>query len=90
MNQKLSEYKFQHYLMASYLYYIKDYSIMADEEYDSLCKHLLSTWDEWEHRHKHLVSKGDLEAGTCYKLKERHYPLIVRSSAEQWRREHEL
>lgn len=73
----------QQYLLASYAYYIRDKSIYPDEYYDALAKFLLTSWDTFEHRHKYLVTREDLEAGTLYHLKEHDYPSIVRNSAER-------
>lgn len=67
----------QMYLMCSYLYYIRNKSIISDETYDQMAKTLLKHWDRFEHQHKHLVSKEDLEAGTLYHLKDSDYPGMV-------------
>lgn len=69
----------QMYLMASYLYYHMNRSPITDEQYDWLCKQLLRDWDTFEHQHKYLVTKADLEAGTGYAIRE--YPLMVRAAA---------
>ena len=71
------------YLMTSYLYYCKDKSVVSDQTYDELCKRLLDEWDWVEHRHKHLIDRQALAAGTGFYLKERDYPLITRSAAER-------
>ena len=74
----------QKFLMASYLYYHHDISPMGDTEYDMLCKELLDNWDSVNHRHKRLLSKNDLLAGTGYAIPLKKYPLIVQSAAWQW------
>lgn len=72
-------------LMASYLYYIKNEdSPMSDHEYDCLCEYALQNWATIEHRHKHLIKKGWLAAGSLYKLSDRDYPLIVKGAAYSW------
>ena len=76
----------QKYLMASYLYYIRYQSVMPDAEYDQLAKDLLEGYDDFEHQHKHLVSKEDLKAGTLFALKEDHYPTMVKAAADIWLR----
>lgn len=72
------ELAFQRWLIASYLYYKLDYSMFSDWEYDSLAKELLENWSTFEHRHKHLVSKEDLDAGTAYAVQ---YPGLVKGAA---------
>jgi len=69
------------FLMASYLYYHKNLSLFSDEYYDELSKELLSRWDQVEHRHKHLITKENLIAGSLYTLKEEDYPEICKSAA---------
>jgi hypothetical protein len=76
--------KLHHYLMSSYLYYICNQSYLIDNEYDQLAKDLLMGWDAFEHPHKYLVTKEDLEAGTLYRLNESDYPNIVKSAAAQF------
>tara|TARA_A100001201_G_scaffold69292_1_gene63996 strand:- start:149 stop:442 length:294 start_codon:yes stop_codon:yes gene_type:complete len=73
------------FLMTSYLYYIKDESVIPDEVYDSLCKRLLDRWNKIEHFHKHLISKEALSAGTGFNMKETDYPERVKSAAKKWK-----
>lgn len=68
------------YLTASYAYYIRDASIMSDGDYDSLCARLDREWDRVEHRHKHLIDRDWLSAGTCF-LRREQYPTITKSAA---------
>ena len=70
------------YLMASYLYYKKDETVISDELFDQICKKILANWKDIEHPHKKRIKRGDLEAGTGYAIKK--YPSIVMSSAERW------
>lgn len=74
----------QRYLMASYAYYILSDNLMSDTEYDQLGRYLLDHYDQFEHQHKHLVTKGDLEAGTLFALKEEDYPRIVEGGVAYW------
>jgi len=74
----------QKFLMASYAYYIKDYSLMTDSEYDHLSRGLMENWDKFNHQHKHLVTPGDLKAGTLFSLNKDNYPLMVIAAAESW------
>lgn len=71
----------QWYLMASYLYYVQDKTLMPDSLYDVLARRLLREYESLEHRHKYLVNKEDLEAGTLFGLHELDYPKQVRSAA---------
>lgn len=72
------------YLMASFLYYHENVSIIEDGEYDALCKKLLKELPTIKHNHRHLVSRESLKAGTAYHLRRDDYPLIVMSAAEHW------
>ena len=67
-----------YYLMFSYLYYEKDIVLIDDGEFDQMCKNLYDKYDDLEHMHKNLVSKGDLTAGTGYGIK---YTNIIKESA---------
>lgn len=67
--------KFCLYMMTSYLYYHRNYSVVTDHEYDRLCKEILAGWDRFDHPHKHLISRDDLEATTGYAIK---YPTVVK------------
>lgn len=60
--------------------------MMSDTEYDDIAKELLKNWDIFEHRHKYLITKGDLEAGTLYTLTEDKYPEIVKGAFWQWKK----
>lgn len=69
------------YLLASYLYYHKDESLLTDNTFDKLCVDLLDNYESITHIHKHLINKEDLKAGSCF-LKEEEYPLIVKYTAD--------
>jgi len=69
------------YLMASYLYYLKDISLLQDHEYDLVCKEIFERWDKIDHQHKELISKEDLKAGTGFSLREEDYPSITKNAA---------
>lgn len=70
-------------LISSYLYYHCDFSILTDTLFDDLCGLLLKRWDSFTHRHMHLITNDDLEAGSLFALTESDYPAIVRNSALQ-------
>lgn len=65
-------YKFSNYLVASFLYYNMNRSVILDFEYDMLCRELDIEWDNFEHEDKHLVDRGQLSAATGFAIKE--YP----------------
>lgn len=69
------------YLMASYLYYHRAESLLSDCRYDVLCKQILEWWDEIDHRHKYLLDRDSLKAGTGFYLREQDYPNIAIDAA---------
>ena len=68
--------------MCAYAYYVEDDALISDAEFDELGKWLLQNYDSVEHMHKHLVTKGDLKAGT-YLGK---YPAIVKGAVKDYRK----
>lgn len=72
-----------HYLSASFCYYQWDMSPMTDHVFDHLCQRLLESYDEVTHRHRHLVDKDSLRAGTCL-LALDDYPGVVKYGANQY------
>lgn len=68
-------------LMASYMYYEHDESILSDGLFDSMCQTLLAKWDMIEHMHKHLITKGMLEAGSLHTIRTQDYPNSVKGAA---------
>lgn len=70
-----------HYLMASYLYYHCDLSLMTDDGYDLCCNRLYKFWSVIKHRHKSLISRSALTATTGYHIKRRDIPTIVQVAA---------
>jgi len=71
------------YLMCAYAYYVEDRPLITDAEFDELSRYILANYDEIEHHHKYLVTKGDLEAGT-YLGK---YPERVKGAVRSYRNE---
>ena len=69
------------YLMMSYAYYKQDKPIAEDGTFDSIAKLLLENYDTIEHRHKSLISKDSLKAGTYLGI----YPTIVKDAVEMVR-----
>jgi hypothetical protein len=72
------------FLSASYAYYCRYESLLADDVFDKLCKYILDNYDKLQHAHKHLVTKEMLSAGSGYNLKESDYPLIVKVTTEKF------
>lgn len=68
-------------LLSSYCYYIVHRGLVEDITYDRMCRYLLDNWGVLEHRHKYLITKEDMEAGTLYQLKKEDYPGIIQGSA---------
>lgn len=71
------------YLMASYLYYIEDVSLLTDCQYDTLCEFMHKNWKHIKHRHKSYILQASLVAGTGFYLKKGDYPMIVVNAAQQ-------
>ena len=71
-----------YYLMLSFAYYKQDDPIVSDAFYDKLARKLLKEYDNIEHYHKHLISKGDLEAGSFLG----EYPSIVEGGLNSFRK----
>lgn len=65
------------FLMASYAYYQLDVSLLTDAAYDELARNLDARWDEIEHRHKHVIDRASLAAGTAFGLDRDAYPPMV-------------
>lgn len=72
--------------MASYIYYVLDKNIMADTAYDQLMREVIDDWENFEHRHKHLVDisahrneDGKFNCGSLAYIKK--YPLIIQSAS---------
>ena len=70
------------YLMAAYTYYHEDQPILSDQSFDKLAKLLKKNWTEIQHRHKHLISEEELEAGTLL-LDKDSFPLIAVDTAKK-------
>lgn len=71
------------YLMCAYAYYVEDRPLISDAEFDELSRYILANYDEIEHHHKYLVTKGDLEAGTYLG----EYPERVKGAVRSYRNE---
>lgn len=70
-----------YYLMASYLYYEWDISLISDGLYDEICKYLDANWDKIEHWHKHLVDREALRAGTGFQIDFSNLPSRITGAA---------
>lgn len=70
------------YLMAAYAYYEEDDPILSDRTFDLIAKKILEHWDEIEHRHKNVLTKDMLTAGTFIG----EYPSMIKGATESVRR----
>jgi hypothetical protein len=70
-----------YYLMASYAYYVEDDPIFTDGFYDGLAKTILDNWNTITHRHRDVLSKDDLEAGSFLG----EYPSIIEGALKSLR-----
>ena len=69
------------YLMASYAYYIEDDPILTDGFYDDLAKTILAAWDDITHRHRDVIDRDALEAGSFLG----EYPSIIQGAVAELR-----
>ncbi|QIG76951.1 putative NAD-dependent DNA ligase protein [Rhizobium phage RHph_Y1_11] len=76
------------YLMSSYLYYVRDVSILSDGYYDRICAELLRRFIFIRHFNKDLVNKGALAAGTGYNLPYHRFPVRIMSAANRLAHDH--
>ena len=70
------------YLMCAYAYYVEDKPLISDTEFDELAQNILLHYDAIDRPHKHLVTKGDLEAGTYLGV----YPEMVKGAVRNYRK----
>lgn len=70
------------FLMASWLYYHRHVAILSDGFYDWLAQTIAANWEFFTHRHKSLITRADLVAGSLYRLTADDYPAICRDTAE--------
>ena len=68
--------------MCAYAYYKEDSPLISDAEFDELAKFISANYDAIDHPHKHLVTKGDLEAGTYLG----EYPNMVKGAVKNFRK----
>lgn len=69
------------FLMASWLYYHADTSLLTDGRYDALAKQISENWDTIRHRHKVLIDPAALAQGSLYSLPDADYPHLLVSAA---------
>ena len=68
-------------LMASYLYYIHDFSILSDGLFDELCRNMMYNYGDIIHRHKGFITLNHLAMGSLYTLTENEYPSMTKDAA---------
>lgn len=67
--------------LASYLYYLKNESVLSDEVFDKLCKLVLDN----KIKHKllsHLITDDRMRAGSLFDVKANQYPVFIVRDAE--------
>src|SRR5215217_6392810 len=72
------------YLIHSCLYYVFDYSVIEDYDYDMLARRIYAEWDSLEHVHKHLIDKEGLLSGGSYI----RYTTMIENAAQSIYRNH--
>ena len=70
-----------YFLICSWLYYVKEISIISDSLFDEICETLYVHWDDIEHQHKKLIDREALKAGTGYYIPHEKYPGMTRAAA---------
>ena len=69
-------------VLASYLYYCRDESILSDETFDKMCKLILDKGI----KHKllsHLITEDRMKAGSLFDLKVQEYPDFIIEAGER-------
>lgn len=69
-------------IISSYLYYVRDESILSDEVFDKLMKTILDR----NIKHSllsHLITEEDLKAGSLFRLKPKDYPQFIIEAGER-------
>jgi hypothetical protein len=87
INKYISE-----YLIYSYLYYIKNESLISDQEFDKITVVLKDNWELVEnsnHPHKYLLNYNSICGSTGFDLKGK-YPTIVKMTANMMINQYEL
>jgi hypothetical protein len=68
-------------VLSSYLYYIRDESVLSDEVFDKLCKLVLDK----KIKHKllsSLITDDRMSAGSLFDVKSNQYPMFIVRDAE--------
>lgn len=65
------------YLMASYLYYHRDTSLLSDAFYDRICFELDTNFTQIKHWHKPFVDRKQLKSGTGYSIRFDKMPVRI-------------
>lgn len=71
------------WLVHSYLYYIREESVITDHEFDAICRNIRDRFDSITLHHKSLLDRetsGNFKSG--FYLKASDYPTVVRACAE--------
>jgi hypothetical protein len=69
-------------LMASYLYYHRDESLLSDHMYDRLTSLVREQWDRIRHPHRDILAPlRESQSSTLFDLHVTDYPAMARSAA---------
>ena len=67
-------------LVAAYSYYHLNKSIVSDEVFDGMLRHVIENYNTATHRHKHLIDPT-CNNGLSY-IDENQYPTIIKQCAQ--------
>ncbi len=70
------------WLMSAFMYEVENDPFLSDACFDWLSGELLAKWDQVEHRHKHLIDREALRAGTGLAADLRNLPTIIKHAAQ--------
>jgi hypothetical protein len=69
------------WLMAAFMYEVENDPFLSDGCFDWLSAELFSKWDEVEHRHKTLIDRDGLRAGTGLAADLQNLPTLIKDAA---------
>lgn len=70
-----------YWLMAAFMYEVENDPFLSDGCFDWLSAELLAKWDQVEHRHKHMIDREALRAGTGLAADLQNLPTLVKHAA---------
>lgn len=70
-----------YWLMAAFMYEVENDPFLSDGCFDWMSAELLAKWDQVEHRHKRLIDREALRAGTGLAADLQNLPTLVKDAA---------